>query len=318
MTKYIVKRCLQAIPVIILITIICFALMNMAPYDAVDAVAEARNLTREQTEQLRQSYGLDQPVYVQYVRWVQNLCRGELGVSLTNKSDIMLDLRDRLPATLRLAVPAYLTAVILAVILGLTAGNFKNKWPDKLIDGLCSIGIATPTFWFALLVMYFLGYRLDLFPLMGMYTIGGDRSFTDFLQHFFMPYLVLTVGYLPSLTRYIRSSTIGQIGEDYVTVQLAYGSRKSQILFRHVLKNVSLPLIAKMAVDIPLIITGAVVTETIFSWPGIGTYFTKAVQALDYPVVMIILVMTSVLTILGNLLADIMYCVIDPRIKTMR
>ena len=154
--------------------------------------------------------------------------------------------------------------------------------------------------------------------MMGMHTIGMEDSFADFIQHFIMPYIVLTIGFLPDLTRYVRGSTIGQLKEDYVLVQQAFGAKKAEILFKHVSKNVLLPLITKLGMALPMLVTGAVITETIFSWPGIGPYFVKAIQSLDYPIVMNILVLSGTLVILGNLLSDILYCLTDPRIKSMK
>lgn len=318
MLKYIVKRILQAIPIVLIITILCFFLMNQAPYDVADSIGASNDLSKREIEELRSSYGLDESVYIQYIKWLKNFAQGEFGYSLTNGTNIRQDLMIRIPNTLKLAVPAYFTAFMLAILLGLWAGSSKNKWTDKIIDGFCSIGIATPTFWFGLLIIYFLGYRLKFFPLMGMHTIGQEDSFFDFLSHFVMPYIVFIIGFLPSLTRYVRSSTIGQYKEDYVMVQEAFGSKKSEILLRHVSKNVSLPLITRLGLDLPKLIIGAVVIETIFSWPGIGTYFTKAVQSLDYPIVMAMLVLSGIVVILGSLIADVLYGVIDPRIRTMR
>lgn len=317
MLKYIIKRILQAIPLLILITIICFALINLAPYDALDSITTP-DMTKAEIEAKREEYGLNDPVAVQYVRWLKNILHGEFGNSLLSRTSIKYDLKIRIPATIKLVLPAYATAYGLAIVLGLIAGSRQNKWQDKLIDGLCSIGIAMPTFWFAMIVMYFLGYRLKLFPLMGMHTIGQEESVVDFLRHFAMPYLVLTVAFLPDLTRYVRGSTIGQMKEDYVTVQQAFGAKKGEILFRHVGKNVLIPLVTKLGMALPLLVTGAVITETIFAWPGIGSYFVKAIQALDYPIIMSVLVLSGTLVILGNLLSDILYCLVDPRIKTMK
>ncbi len=317
MLKYIIKRILQAIPLLILITIICFALINLAPYDALDSITTP-DMTKAEIEAKREEYGLNDPVAVQYVRWLKNILHGEFGNSLLSRTSIKYDLKIRIPATIKLVLPAYATAYGLAIVLGLIAGSRQNKWQDKLVDGLCSIGIAMPTFWFAMIVMYFLGYRLKLFPLMGMHTIGQEESVVDFLRHFAMPYLVLTVAFLPDLTRYVRGSTIGQMKEDYVTVQQAFGAKKREILFRHVGKNVLIPLVTKLGMALPLLVTGAVITETIFAWPGIGSYFVKAIQALDYPIIMSVLVLSGTLVILGNLLSDILYCLVDPRIKTMK
>ena len=317
MLKYIVKRIFQAIPLLLLVTMICFALINIAPYDAVDAII-TENMTEKEIEMKREEYGLNDPVPVQYVRWLQNVGKGEFGYSLTNRTSIKYDLVNRIPSTIKLVLPSYLTAYVLAIVFGLIAGSNKGKWADKLIDGLCSVGLATPTFWIAMLMMYFLGYKLQIFPLMGMHTIGLENNLVDYLQHFAMPYMVLTIGFLPDLTRYVRGSTVSQYKEDYVIVQQSFGAKKSEILFKHVSKNVLIPLITKLGMALPMLVTGAVVTETIFSWPGIGSYFVKAIAAMDYPVIMAILLLSASLVILGNLLSDILYCITDPRIKSMQ
>lgn len=317
MLKYIVKRILQAIPLLVLVTMICFGLINLAPYDAIDSII-TDNMTEKEIEAKREEYGLNDSVPVQYVRWLQNVLQGEFGNSLTNRTSIKFDLQNRIPATVKLVLPSYLTAYVLAIVLGLIAGSNKGKWPDKLIDGLCSIGIATPTFWVAMLMMYFFGYKLKLFPLMGMYTIGLENNFADFMKHFAMPYMVLTIGFLPDLTRYVRCSTISQLKEDYVIVQQSFGATKAEILFKHVSKNVLIPLITKLGMALPMLVTGAVITETIFSWPGIGSYFVKAISAMDYPIIMAVLLLSSTLVVLGNLLSDILYCLTDPRIKSMQ
>lgn len=317
MLKYIAKRILQAIPLLLLITVICFSLINLAPYDAVDAITTP-NMTAAEIEMRREAYGLNDPTYVQYFRWLNNVLHGNFGYSLLSHTSIKYDLMIRIPNTIKLVLPAYLTAYVLAIVLGLTAGSRRGKWGDKIIDGLCSIGISMPTFWFAMILMYLCGYVLKIFPIMGMHTIGMENSMADYLRHFAMPYIVLTISFIPDLTRYVRGSTIGQLKEDYVTVQQAFGAKKAEILFHHVMKNVLIPLITKLGMALPMLVTGAVITETIFSWPGIGSYFVKAVQGLDYPIVMAVLILSGSLVILGNLLSDILYCLIDPRIKSMQ
>ena len=317
MLKYIIKRILQAVPLLLLIPLICFTLINLAPYDAIDSITTP-DMSKAEIEAKREAYGLNDPLIVQYGRWVVNILKGDFGYSLLSHTSIKYDLKIRIPATIKLVLPSYLTAYLLSIVLGLVAGSHKNKWPDKLIDGFCSVGISMPTFWFAMIVMYFFGYKFRLFPLMGMHTIGLEDSFADFMKHFIMPYVVLTVGFLPDLTRYVRGSTIGQLKEDYVIVQQAFGAKRTEILFKHVGKNVLIPLITKLGMALPMLVTGAVITETIFSWPGIGSYFVKAISAMDYPIVMSILVLSGTLVILGNLLSDVLYCLTDPRIKTMK
>lgn len=316
MAKYIAKRILTAIPILIIITIICFTLMHLAPYDAVDSMTTPK-MSAETVALIRAKYGYDKPLYEQYFRWIGGLLGGNFGYSIVTHQSISTDLAVRIPNTIKLILPAYLTAYVLAIVLGLLAGSHKNKVLDKIIDGLASIGIALPTFWVGLMFIYFFGYKLRIFPIVGMHTIGKEGSMIDYLKHFFMPYLSLMLAFLPDNLRYVRSATITQYSEDYVMVQTAFGASKAEIMFKHVCKNVLLPVITKLGMALPMLVTGAIITETIFGWPGIGPYFIKAIQSMDYPIVMMILVLSSTLVILGNLLSDILYCVTDPRIKEM-
>ena len=316
MLKYLIKRLLQAVPLLLLITILCFVLIDLAPYDAMDAKVTDK-MTPAMIEQMREEAGLNDPLPVQYLRWLKNLLKGDLGQSLINKTNIATDLKEKIPNTIKLVLPSYVTAFLLAIGLGLLAGRYKNTWVDKLINSLSSIGLAVPTFFVALLFIYYFGLKLDLFPVMGMHSLGED-SFEDFLHHLVMPYSVLVIGFLPDLTRYVRSSTITQFDEDYVTVQKAFGSSAGTILLRHVSKNVLLPMITKLGMALPMLVTGAVITETVFAWPGIGVYFTNAIRSLDYPIVMAVLVLSGTLVILGNLISDILCAVIDPRIRVGR
>ena len=316
MLKYLIKRILQAIPLLLLITLLCFFLIDLAPYDAMDAKV-TDEMTPAMVEQMREEAGLNDPLLVQYVRWLKNLLKGDLGQSLINKTNIATDLKEKIPNTIKLVLPSYVTAFLLAIGLGLLAGRYKNTWVDKLINGFASVGLAVPTFFVALLFIYYFGLKLDLFPVMGMNSFGED-SFEDFLHHLVLPYSVLVIGFLPDLVRYVRSSTVTQFDEDYVTVQKAFGSSSGTILLRHVSKNVLLPMITKLGMALPMLVTGAVITETVFAWPGIGVYFTTAIRNLDYPIVMAVLVMSGSLVILGNLISDILCATIDPRIRVGR
>ena len=316
MLKYLVKRLLQAVPLLLLITILCFTLIDLAPYDAIDARI-TDDMTPAQIAQMKEEAGLNDPLPVQYLRWLGGLLKGDLGHSLINRTNIATDLKEKIPNTIKLVLPSYATAYLLAIGLGLVAGRYKNSWLDKIINSLASIGLAVPTFFVALLFIYYFGLKLDLFPVMGMHSLGED-SFQDFLHHFVMPYAVLVIGFLPDLVRYVRSATITQFEEDYVTVQKAFGSSSGTILLRHVSKNVLLPMITKLGMALPMLVTGAVITETVFAWPGIGVYFTTAIRNLDYPVVMAVLVLSGSLVILGNLISDILCATIDPRIRAGR
>ena len=315
MAKYIGKRILNAIPMILIITVLCFFLINLAPYDAIDSMTTPK-MSEEMVNMIKQKYGYDKPVYVQYIRWLGGVISGNFGYSIVNGTDIFSDLMIRIPNTLKLVFPSYFTAYVLAMLLGLYSGFHKGKRADKIIDGIASIGIATPTFWIAMLLIYLFGYKLNLLPILGMNTVGVNST-ADYLRHFIMPYLVLVIAFLPDNLRYVRSSTISQLSEDYVMVQNAFGASRREIMFNHVGKNVLLPIITKLGMALPTLVTGAVITETVFSWPGVGPYFIKAIQGMDYPIIMAVLLLSSVLVILGNLISDILYCLIDPRIQEM-
>ena len=279
MAKYIFKRILTAIPLIIVITILCFSLIHLAPYDAIDAMTTPK-MSPEMVQMIREKYGYDQPVYVQYIRWLEGILNGNFGYSIVTKTNIFDELATRIPNTIKLVLPSYLTAYVIAIVLGLVAGSHKNKWLDKLIDGICSLWIAMPTFWVAMLFIYLFGYKLRILPILGMHTVGVN-TLSDFLLHFITPYVVLTLAFIPDNVRYVRSSTITQYSEDYVMVQKAFGASKAEIMFKHVCKNVLLPVITKLGMALPTLVTGAVITETVFSWPGIGPYFIQAVRGVS-------------------------------------
>ncbi|WP_026887597.1 ABC transporter permease [Clostridium beijerinckii] len=317
MARYILKRVIQAIPLLLIISIICFTFIKLAPYNAIDAMATP-NMPEKTVNLIKAKYGFDKPAYVQYFLWLKGILSGQFGYSIVNHENIANDLVARIPATIILVLPSYLLAVVISIVLGLIAGANKNKLIDKIIDGFCSIGIAVPTFWFAMIIIFIFGYKLAIFPILGMNTIGEDKSFSDFIVHFIMPCIVLTMAFLPGLTRYVRSSTIGQISKNYVTVQDAFGGSNHEILFKHVCKNVLLPIITKIGMALPMLVTGGMITETVFGWPGVGPYFITAIKGMDYPVIMAILVLSSSLVILGNLLSDILYSLIDPRIRSAR
>ena len=296
MLRYIVKRILQAIPLLLVISVICFALIQLAPYDAIDTFVTP-NMAPEVVAALKVRFGLDQPAYVQYWRWLLNTVQGNFGFSLITHESV---------------------AGVLAIVLGLVAGSNRGGKADRIIDALCSIGLATPTFWIGMIILYLFAYKMNLLPVLGMHTMGQENNVHDLLAHMILPCTVLTISFLPETVRYVRSSTISQFKEDYVMVQKAFGASRAHILFKHVMKNVLFPVITLVAIALPTLVTGAFITESIFSWPGVGTYFLAAIKGFDYPVIMAVLLLSSAMVILGNLLGDILYCLVDPRIKAMR
>lgn len=314
MFQYILKRILQAIPLLLVISFIVFSLIHLAPYDVIDSMTTP-NMSQSQIDLLRERYGLNEPFLVQYFIWLKNIVSGDLGYSLVTQKSIAQEMVVRIPNTIRLVLPAYLTALLLAITLGLIAGANKGKFLDRLIDGIASIGIAVPTFWFAMILIYFFGYHLNWFSIIGMHTVGKEGDFTDYINHFILPYLTLTVAFFPELTRYIRSSTMQQVSEDYVVVQRAFHATKWQIFSRHISRNVLIPVVTQIGLALPMLVTGAIITETIFAWPGVGPYLMSATKSLDYPVIMAMMLLSATLVILGNLLSDVLYSIVDPRIR---
>lgn len=316
MFKYIIKRILSAIPIILIITIIAFTLIQLAPYDAIDSIVKP-TMSQTQIDALKASHGLDKPPVIQYFYWLKNVMQGNLGNSIVRGSSISESLITRIPNTVALVLPAFIFSFILAIVLGLLSGANKGKKIDKFIDSMCSVGISIPTFWIALILMIFFSSTLNILPTTGMYTTGGNKTLIDFILHAILPWTTLVIGLTPEMIKYVRSSTIGQLNEDYVLVQKAYGASNFRIITVHVFKNVLIPIVTIFGTLLPMLVTGAFVTESIFSWPGVGSYFLDAIKGLDYPIIMAVLLLSSVLVIIGNLLADILYCIIDPRIREM-
>ena len=314
MIRYILKRILQAVPLLLVISFIVFTLIHLAPYDAIDAQITS-NMSQEEINILREQSGLNKPFLIQYVDWLGQILSGNFGHSLVTHNSVGEEILAKIPNTISLVLPAYVTALVIAIVLGLLAAANKGKWQDKLIDAMASLGIATPSFWIAMIFIYVLGYQLNLFPIIGMHTIGKEGDFGDFLSHFVMPYLTLTIVFFAELTRYVRSSALSQTNEEYVVVQQAFQATKTQIFTRHIIKNVLIPVITQVGMSLPMLVTGAIITETVFSWPGIGPYITQATRALDYPIIMAVMLLSATLVIVGNLISDILYSIVDPRIR---
>ena len=316
MYRLIGKRLLHSVPLLLFISLVSFALIKLAPGDPVQSFVTP-NMSPEDVERIRQSLGLDQPAYVQFGIWLSNLFQGNLGYSLANNRPVLDQIVERVPPTAGLMGASILVSLVLAIPLGMIAAINRNKWIDKLLNLISYVGISIPSFWFAMLLIYLFALKLNLLPSMGMRTIGVE-SIWDVLKHGILPCAVLTFSYLSVYIRYIRSSAIGQLKEDYVQLQYAYGSTRWSILFRHVMKNVLLPIITLLGLSLPDLITGAIITETVFSWPGLGSLMVGAVFGFDYPIIMGVTMISSVLLIVGNLLADILYTIVDPRIRDGR
>ncbi|MEO3944069.1 ABC transporter permease [Gorillibacterium sp. CAU 1737] len=313
MKRMIIRRLLQTIPMLFFVSVVCFSMIKLAPGDPVLSFVTP-NMHAEDIERIRHNLGLDQPAYVQYGIWLKEVLQGNFGYSLVNHQPVLDQITARLPATAGLMGSAILLAVLLAIPLGLLGGANRNRWVDKTINFFSYLGISVPLFWLGILLIYLFAIHLRLLPSMGMRTIGVNSAW-DVIKHGILPCVTLAFGFLAVYVRYIRSSTISQLKEEYVQIQYAFGSNKRTVLFRHVLKHVMLPVITLLGLSMGDLVAGAIVTESVFSWPGIGSLGMTAVRGMDYPLIMGITLLSSVMLILGNLLADILYGIVDPRIK---
>lgn len=313
MNQNIIKRIISTIPMLFFISVISFVLMQMAPGDPLQSYITPQ-MNPEDIERMRQSMGLDQPIVVQYFNWLVNALQGNLGYSLVSHRPVIDMILERIPNTLLITMTSLVVSIIIAIPVGLYTGYKKNSFVDKLLNVVSYVGISLPSFWFAMILIYIFSIKLSILPSVGMRSVGVDTTI-DLIKHMIMPVSVLSYYNLCIFTRYIRSSTISQLKEDYVLTQKAYGATTREILFNHILKNTLLPVITILTMALPQLFTGAFITETIFGWPGMGQLGVNAIFGYDYPVVMGITMISSIILIFGNLLADILYQLVDPRIK---
>jgi len=322
MTNYLIKRILMLIPLMLGITLITFTVVHLAPGEPVEMqMAMNPKVGKEARERLRKFYGLDRPLHVQYVDWVGKLVRLDLGRSFSSDNrPVTAKIKERLPITLSLNIIALLLEFGLAIPIGIMAATHRDTWMDKGITVFVFIGFAVPTFWLALLLMYFFGVKLNCLPISGLHTLGSDsygtvRYLWDMAKHLIMPVMVASFGSLAGMSRYMRSSMLNVIGQDYITTARAKGLSERVVIYKHALRNAMLPLITLAGFSIPGLIGGSVIFESIYAIPGMGQLFYQSVMSRDYPVVMGILIIGAFLTLIGNLIADVCYALADPRIR---
>ncbi|HEX9078768.1 MAG TPA: ABC transporter permease [Desulfuromonadaceae bacterium] len=322
MAIYLAKRILMLVPLMLGITLITFTVVHLAPGEPVEMqMAMNPKVGKEARERLRKFYGLDRPLHVQYADWVGKLVRLDLGRSFSpDNRPVTAKIRERLPITLSLNIIALLLEFGLAIPIGIMAAIHRDSWLDKGITVFVFIGFAVPTFWLALLLMYLFGVKLNWLPISGLHTLGSDsygmlRYLWDMARHLVMPIAVASFGSLAGMSRYMRSSMLNVIGQDYITTARAKGLSERVVIYKHALRNALLPLITLAGFSIPGLIGGSVIFESIYSIPGMGQLFYQAVMSRDYPVVMGILIIGALLTLIGNLAADVCYALADPRIR---
>lgn len=322
MLTYLIKRLLMLIPLLFGITLITFAVIHLAPGEPVDMqTAMNPKVSAEARQKMREFYGLDKPLHVQYVTWLGRMARLDFGRSFAPDNRPVTDkIVERIPITLSLNIIALVLEFGLAIPIGILAAVRRDTFLDKGITVFVFLGFAIPTFWLALLLMYFFGVKLAWLPISGLHSLGSELLgpvawFWDLAKHLILPVGIATFGSLAGLSRYMRSTMLEVIRQDYITTARAKGLSERVVIYRHALRNALLPVVTLLGFSLPGLIGGSVIFETIFAIPGMGQLFYTGVMSRDYPLVMGILVIGAFLTLIGNLLADICYSFADPRIR---
>jgi peptide/nickel transport system permease protein len=322
MLRYIAKRLLFMVPLLFGITVVCFTVMHLAPGSPTDLQTQMNpRASVEMTERLRAMYDLDKPLPEQYIRWVGRLALLDLGVSFsTDRRPVADKILERLPITILLNVLSMLLILVVAIPLGVLSAVRQDSLFDRVAGVVVFIGFAVPTFWLALLLMILFGVHLGWLPISGLRSLNSEylppgMALWDLVKHLILPVLLAAFGGLAGLSRYMRANMLEVIRQDYILTARAKGLSERAVIYRHALRNALLPVITILGLSVPGLIGGSVIFETIFAIPGMGQLFYMAVMARDYPVVMGILFIGAVLTLFGNLIADVFYALADPRIR---
>ncbi len=324
MLSFLIRRFIVLIPTFLGITFISFMVMHLAPGEPIGLQADFNpKMTPEMRQRLRAQYGLDKPIYIQYAKWLKGLCILDLGRSFSpDRRPVWDKIKERLPVTILINVLSILLIMLVAVPLGVASAVRQNSLFDQVTTVTVFVFYAAPAFWVALLLMLLFGIKLGWLPISGLHSLMGYAQMStwekilDWGKHLILPVLVSALGGLAGMSRYTRSSMLEVLRQDYITTARAKGLPERKVIYRHALRNALLPLITILGLSIPGLIGGSVIFESLFAIPGIGQLMWTSVMARDYPVLMGNLVIVSILTLLGNLVADIGYALADPRIRT--
>lgn len=312
MGAVIIRRLIRLIPQLLILVTIAFALVHLTPGSTGSVNVETG--ATQNLEQMRAELGLDRPLYIQYLDWLARVARFDLGDSFVDGQPVVDTILSRLPATILLTLTALVLSVLLALVIGVISAVRQNTWVDYLGTVISFFGLSIPSFWFGLMLIMVFAVGLHWFPAQGMRSIGV-RDPVDVAWHLVLPAFVLALDGMAALSRYVRSSMIEALGDDYVRTARSKGLSEWAVIVRHAMRNALLPTITVLGMRLPILVGGALLIETVFAWPGIGRLGYEAVTQRDYPVILGLLLLTGVITILGNLLADIGYALVDPRVE---
>ncbi len=312
------------IPILFGITLICFVVINLAPGSPATFQEElSPKASPEAMESLKKLYGLDKPIHERYLNWLRMVVTLDLGKSFVDGRAVKEKIKERLPITIILNLLSLLLILVVAIPIGIYSAFKSGKLFDRLLTVFVFTGFSVPTFWLALLAMIVFGIKIGLLPISGIQSIGAEtmpfyERIFDWIKHLILPVTIMSFAGLAGMSRYTRSSMLEVLRQDYIRTARAKGLPERVVIIRHALRNALLPVVTLLGLAVPGLIGGSVIFESIFSIPGMGQLFYSSAMARDYPTIMGILVIGALLTLIGNLLADIAYFIVDPRIRVKR
>ncbi|MDQ0225599.1 ABC transporter permease [Metabacillus niabensis] len=313
MFQYLTRRILISIPVLFGVTLLNFVLIYFSPGDPAE-LSQNPNATEADRELRREMLGLDDPFFIQYVKWLWGLLQGDLGTSFTSFQPVATMIVDKLGPTLLLMISSIIVAYLIAIPIGILSAIRQYTWLDYLSTTGAFLGVSIPNFFFGLGAIYIFGVVWGVLPTGGMNTLG-QSGFGDLLLHLILPTLTLGTAIAGGMVRYVRSSVLEVLGQDFLRTARSKGLKEFVVINKHALKNALIPIITIVGMDIPLLIGGSVITETIFQWPGMGQLTIQSILSRDYPTLMAINLIAAVSVLIANIWADVMYAVVDPRVK---
>jgi len=332
MKWYIIKRLLQIIPVVLGVTLIAFSLIHLAPGDPVRTML-GQHATQQEIDDIRAKYGLDQPLYVQYFIWLGHVLQGDLGRSILSHEQVTTEIASRFPNTIELAIAAMIFAILIGVVAGIISATKQYSVADYSVMGVALFGISMPVFWLGIMLMMifgvFLGWlpiggRIDLllpftritgFMIVDSIIMGNGTALISVLRHLILPAIALGTIPMAIIARTTRSSMLEILRQDFIRTERAKGLSERKVIYKHAIRNAMVPVVTVIGLNFGLLLSGAILTETVFSWPGVGRLVVDSVYARDYPLVIGCILVFALVFVIVNLITDLLYTYIDPRIR---
>jgi peptide/nickel transport system permease protein len=316
MSRYLIRRLLQAIPTLWAVSIVMFGIIHLAPGGPMAMYALDPNVDQAELDRIEERLGLNDPLPIQYAKWRKGMLTGDWGLSYKFGRQVTAVLGDRIWPSIQLVAMSLFLALVFSIPFGILSALYRNRFVQYLSNGVAMLGVSIPTFWLGMVILLFFSVKIRIIPSGGMMSIGLEGfNLWDRLYHLLPPAAVLATLHIAGWSRYVRSSMLEVIGQDYIRTARSKGLAERRVVYRHALKNALLPLVTLVGLQGGRLIGGAMITEVVFAWPGMGRLLAESLSGRDYPVLMASFMLMSVLVVFGNLIADLSYGVVDPRIR---